>query len=203
MSTTLDYQVGSSDADCYWVSTIYSKTALVLNLGRSSVGIYKNAALFTGVTIPVGATINSAYLSFYYDSYVGTPPACTIYAEKAANPDVVTGYADGNGRSLTTNNVAMIGPKTGTWYNSDDISAIITELIGAYSYATGANMQFIVVGSGASGTNLSAAKTWDVTGNVSGPKLHIVYTAASGASVGLIGCGLCNPSTLISGVLVS
>lgn len=132
--------------------------------------------LFPGVTIPDGATITVAYITWQYRYKVGTPPACTLKFEDAANPDVVSSEADGNSRTPTTASVSITGPSSGTYWNSPDLSAIIQGLMNSNSYASGANMQCFVYGAGAAG-NLSAS--WD-----SVITLHIEYTeAAAGGSL--------------------
>jgi hypothetical protein len=47
--------------------------------------------------------------------------------------------------------------------------------LGAYSYAAGAAMQCIIVGSGGSGNNYSFQRSYNYMGNTYGPKLHIEY----------------------------
>jgi hypothetical protein len=176
---TVEYQVGASADDGAWISTTFS-TNFDLQFGSYTAGIYKSFFRFTGVTIPDGATINSAYLSFYYSGKMGTPPACTLSAIDEANPSTITGYSDGNGRSLTTANISITGPESGTWWNSGSIVAIIEELLASNSYASGAAMMFLVVGSG-SGQNRSSQRSYDYAGNTYGPKLHIEYTEAAAA----------------------
>jgi len=178
LDPTVDYQVGASADDCHWRGTTYANNATNLVFGRTAGGVYKAAFRFPGITIPDDAIIDSSYCSFYFDSYVGTPPACTLYAEDAANPSAISGYSDGDGRSLTTANISVTGPTSGDWH-SGSLNALFAELRGSYSYESGAAVLFIVVGGGASGANYSAVKSWDYAGNVSGPKLHIEYTEAA------------------------
>lgn len=177
---TVDYQVGASADDGHWIATGFFGSGTVLAIGCASTGsIYKTFSRWTA-TIPNGATIDSAYISFYYSNKSGTPPACTLSFEDAANPSAISSVEDGNGRTLTTANISVTGPTSGTWWNTDSISSIISELLGSYSYASGAAMQMIIVGAG-SANNYSSQKSYDYGGNTSGPKLHIEYTeAASG-----------------------
>jgi hypothetical protein len=180
---TLDYQVGGSYDDGHWLGTSFSRTQTLFRIGRDISAVYKTFARFTGVTIPVGATIDSAYCSFYFASVVGTPPVCTLYFEDAGNPMQISSYSDGDSRYLTTNNISVTPASSGTWWNTGDIKDIIQELVNSYSYAAGSAMQLIIVGGGASGGNYSATRAYDYTGNVYGPKLHIEYTGAVGGSV--------------------
>lgn len=175
----VDYQTSASANDGLW------QTGVSLNIiseawpmGRNTTAIYNSFALFTDVTIPDGATIDVAYLSFRYRSKAGTPPACSLYFNDADDPATITSIEDGNGRTLTTASISITGPGSGTWWNSSSIKSIIDELMASYSYGAGANMLVILVGAGSSGENYSHQYSYNYTGNVSGPKLHIEYTEA-------------------------
>lgn len=172
--TTLDYQVNAGENDGYWQSSTFNNTTPYIIFGYSSVGV-NSFARWTGVTIPTGATITAAYLSFYrYVISSGTPPACTLYFEKAANPSAITSASDGNSRTKTTASISVTAPTSGTWWNTNDISSIIQELVNSYNYASGAAMQMIVLGGG-SGSNYGTGYSYN--GNSSyAPKLHIEYT---------------------------
>lgn len=197
----LDYQVRASADDCWWYAggSAFNYTGEAILLGRSTTRIYAMAARFASVVIPVGARITAAYMSFYYYSYSGIPPACTLKFEKSANPTAILSASDGDGRTKTTASISVTGPTSGAWWNTGDISAIIQELVNAYSYAAGAAMQCIIVCSGDSGYNYSFQRSYDYAGNIYGPKLHIEYALGG---VGLIGDGLVGNSVLIGGGLV-
>ncbi len=178
---TVEYQVGASADDGFWITTTLF-TNQNLQFGSYNAGIYTAFVRFPSVTFPDNAVFSSAYLSFYYDSKAGTPPECTLYAVKEANPATVSSYSDGNGRTKTTANIAITSPSSGTWWNSGSIIDILTELRGIASYKDGAAMMFFIVGSG-SGQNRGSQRSYDYSGNVSGPKLTIIYTEAAGGIV--------------------
>lgn len=177
---TLDYQVGASGDDGYW--GVYQK--LITNNGGyirigsdSSEGKCNLFVRFQGVTIPVGSTITSAYVSVYRYSTTGSPSsACKLYFEDSANPAAPTSSSDANGRTKTTAYIYFQPPTSGTWNNSGDISTIIQELVDSYDYSVGKSMLMLWIGAGSS-DNCSWIFEYDYTGNVSGPKLHIEYTA--------------------------
>lgn len=177
--TTVDYQVNASGNDGRWYSGSFSNTGTGLTLGNYNNNVFNIFVLWPGVTISAGATITSAYVSFYYSSKTGTPPACTLYFEDAANPSAISSDTDGAGRTLTTANISITAASSGTWWNSSDISSIIQELVNSYSYASGANMQLIILGAGTN-NNYGVQCSYDYTGNASGPKLHIEYTPPTG-----------------------
>ncbi len=174
--TTVDYQVSAGADDCTWQTGSYSSNGTTLSLLGSASGASKIAARFV-VTLPAGATITAAHVSLYIISMYGSPTA-DVYAEDAANPGAISSEEDGESRSLTTAKVAWSSYDSG-WCDSPDISSVITELMGDYSYAAGKAMQIILVGTSASG-NYVVARSQESTGNTYGPKLHIEYTEAAG-----------------------
>jgi hypothetical protein len=174
--TTVDYQVSAGADDCTWLTGYYSSSGTSLPLGGSAVGAYKTAARFA-VTLPAGATITAAHVSLYIDFISGSPTA-DVYAEDAANPGAISSEEDGESRALTTAKVAWSSYDSG-WCDSPDISSVITELMGDYSYAAGKALQIILVGTSTSG-NYAAARAQEYDGNTYGPKLHIEYTESAG-----------------------
>lgn len=177
---TVDYQTGSSGNDGTWITGItFSTNGNVINIGSHSVGAWKSFAMWPTVTISAGATIDTAYLSFYYQGVYGTPAECDLYFEDAANPSAITSAVDGDGRTKTTASIKITGPSSGTWWNSNSIVSIIQELVDTNSYASGAAMQALVVGPSSGLQNYSQQRSYDYSGNVYGPKLHIEYTEAS------------------------
>lgn len=175
--SSIDSQVAASADDCRWYSTYFGNTMAYHELGMLS-GFATNIAVrFQGVTIPDGATIIAAYLSFYSVSYNGSPGSVSIYGEDAANPSAISSRADGEGRTKTMAYVTWALPLTPGWVNSSDISSVISELTGSNSYASGASMQFIIVGTSGSGSNQVNMRSYDYTGNTQGAKLHIEYTS--------------------------
>lgn len=181
LDPTLDYQVGASGDDCGWYGTSFSSVGTNLLIGSTAGGRYSIAARWPSVTIPDDATIDVSYVSFMFDYKLNTPPACDLFFEKAANPSAISSYTDGNGRTKTTATISVTGPTSGVWWNTASLNSILAELRGLYSYESGAAMQMIIVDSASTLGNFSAQKSYNATGNVSGPKLHIEYTeAASG-----------------------
>jgi hypothetical protein len=169
---TLDYQVSTPEDDGYWTSSSFANNTINLLMGASS-GTVRNLFIrFAGVTIPAGSKIVSAYMSFYFYDSAETPPECALYFEDAANPSAVKSRTDGNGRVKTTASIGITSPTSGTWWNSNDISAIIQELVDSYDYSSGSAMQCIINGgSPYSGEVYSC----DYSDPALAPKLHIEY----------------------------
>lgn len=182
----IDYQVSASNDDCYWTvgGSTYYRTATTYPIGRYTY-IYKDAVRFTGVTIPDGATIDEAYLSFHYHANNGTPEEATIKFEDAATPTQITDQSDGESRTLTTAGVGYTPPTSGTWSNTPSIVPIIEELMDSYSYKDGSAMQCIVIGGGASGLKRSYIRAYDYTENIYGPKLNMVYSTGEPPAINI------------------
>ena len=173
---TLDYQVSTPKDDGYWItSSMFSYGSFNLPLGGLSGYPIKVFCRWTGITIPAGAKITSAYVSFRFYNYSGTPPECTLYFEDAANPSAISSASDGDDRVKTTANISVTGPTSGEWWNTGSIVSIIQELVDSYDYSSGAAMQMII--NGVASYNSSQQSAYE-DGNPAGlgaPKLHIEY----------------------------
>lgn len=178
---TVEYQVGASEDDGYWYGASgFSNSASSLYLGVGASTLYKTFIRFPAVIIPDGVTFNEAYLSFYYSGKQGTPIECDLYGESAANPSAVSSRNDGESRTKTSVSVKITSPVSGTWWTKD-IKTIIEDLAGDFSYKDGAAMQFFIIPPAPTGTaNFGQCRAYDYSGNVTGPKLTIIYTEAAG-----------------------
>ena len=174
---TLDYQVSTPEDDGYWTTTpptfLYGSVNLPLGFGYTQ-NIF---CRWSGVTIPAGAEITSAYVSFRFYYYSETPPECTLHFEDAANPSAISSASDGDNRVKTTANISVTGPTSGEWWNTGSIVSIIQELVDSYDYSSGAAMQMII--NGVASYNSSQQSTYEY-GEPEGlwaPKLHIEYAS--------------------------
>jgi len=185
LDPTVDYQIGASADDGEWAESAWTNTTTSFSLGSRSTEIVNVFFRFASVEIPNGATIDAAYVSFYFNSVTGaSPPACTFTFEDADNPDAITSISDGDSRVRTTNSISITGPSSGTWWNSNSIVDIISELCASFDYSSAAAMQGIISGPEPNGTSRrSTQRTYDYTGNTSGPKLHVEYTEAATGTI--------------------
>ena len=177
--TTLNYQVGASGDSGRCDNTGYF-TTYGIYVGNYSLNTTDGWCRFTGVTIPVGSTITSAYISYYGGFGSVCPIASSIYFEKVANPSAPSSQSDYISRTKTTNHVSW-NPSIfnfGTWYNSPDLTAIINELMSSYSYASGAAMQVLHYDAGSSDGSFINATSYD-DDSIHAPKLVIVYSSGS------------------------
>ena len=175
---TLDYQVSTPKDDGYWIASLeFAYDSVVLPLGGSNGSRPNIFCRWSGVTIPAGAKITSAYVSFRFYNYSGTPPKCTLYFEDAANPSAISSASDGDDRVKTTANISVTGPTSGEWWNTGSIVSIIQELVDSYDYSSGAAMQMIIIGTAGYSFSYQSAYEAGSPAGLRAPKLHIEYAS--------------------------
>jgi pimeloyl-ACP methyl ester carboxylesterase len=183
---------GADDASWWTTSTGtgYSSIATQLAVGDWSTTLwdYHSAIRFPGVTIPQGATINSASLKVT-STGSGNPQTTTIYGEAVDNASDYSSdtHASMEARSLTTSSV--VWPESSAWtsgvaYDSPDISSVIQEIVNRSGWSSGNALALIwreALGySGVASRVLFAAHE-----HTTQPEavLTINYTAGAGATV--------------------
>jgi hypothetical protein len=133
---------------------------------------------FQNVTIPSGATISAATISVWCESSSETAMDAILYGNKVPNPSTfsaTTSYI--SGLAETTANVTWNATITNGQFNaSPDISAIITELIGQGSWASGNAMLFVFHAQ--SSANEAGIEMYDGSPSEAA-ELSITYTTAS------------------------
>jgi len=133
---------------------------------------------FQGLDIPSGAVVNSAYIELTSDESQTSGASMTIYGQYADSPGVFTsGTNDISSRSRTTSSVVWVpngwsseevGPDTQT----DDLAAVVQEIIDRPGWSPGNSMAFIFEGTGtrsAYSFDTSPTKSAKLYINVSGP----------------------------------
>jgi hypothetical protein len=148
------FQVSASTDDCTVDTdnaTIDLTDGSISNGYISSLGIHTELGLrFTGVHIPRGAKINSAYLTLVAYSTLSGACIATIRGEASDNPSTFSTYSDFANRPRTTayTNWTMPNTTAGTAYNSPDISNIIQEIVNRAGWQPG-NALVIFISGGA------------------------------------------------------
>ena len=176
---------------------------LVSDFESPSAGTQKIGLRFTGMNIPVRATITNAYLVFRAvgaDSPMTNSDATslTLKGQLIGNAPTFTSTSGNiSSRALTTASTAWT---PGSWssgsdYNSPDISAVVQEIVNQGAWASGNSLAIIITGTGhrasqAYDTDPSTAAQLVVTytvsaaptvANLAGDTLR--YTAGGGAVV--------------------
>ncbi|HEX7003942.1 MAG TPA: hypothetical protein VF168_07130 [Trueperaceae bacterium] len=149
---------------------------------------------FTGVSIPAGATVESAFIVFTADADDpgnDSPVTVTIHGEADANASSFANDPDGapsgdiSGRATTSAQVDWQINEAwaaGAEVQSADVSAIVQEIVDMEGWAAGNAMAFIITG--ADSTNYRTAQSFD---GGAAPVLHI--TLADDAADGGTGDG--------------
>jgi hypothetical protein len=186
--STCSGQVAQSSDDGQQISTgsvTLTNTSTLVKSTTSPAATYW-ACRFENVTVPAGATISAASLSVYCPSSCATSMDTTLYCNKVANPSTLSATSSYiSGLASTSNTVTWNTALSTSAFNaSPDISAIITELIGQGSWASGNSMLFVL--HALSGANGATVENYDGSSSEAA-ELSITYTAASvpGAPSGL------------------
>lgn len=139
---------------------------------------------FTGVTIPQGATIDSATLDVEITSTTHDDPDLTIYAE--ATDDAATFTSSSNnisGRTSTTATVTWTATSIGAGVKtSPSIAGIIQEIVNRPGWVSGNDIAILM--NGRSGASFFRIRTINA-GSGSPAKLDITYTTSSPVTVSL------------------
>ena len=177
----VDYQVGASGDDGYASGSGFEGSYSKLSFGQLY-GTYIHAFVRFAVTIPVGATITNAYLSFVHNETSGSPTG-KIHVEEASDPAAVTSWSNLNARSWSAEYVSIVDLYADNkWHNTPDISGLVQGVVDAYDFSSGAHTQFKIHGGGAGGYHVQYLFSWDYSDNTKAPKLHIEYTEAAGGN---------------------
>lgn len=131
---------------------------------------------FPGLTVPQGATINSAFIDFIVDEPDSGPTSLTVHGENVDNSSAFT-TTNNNITSRATTTASAAWNSIPSWSNagdlhtSADISAVIQEIVNRGGWASGNALSVIITGS-----SERTAESYD--GSASGaPTLRVVYNA--------------------------
>lgn len=179
--TTIEYRIGADADDGYWYGTTFDNDDI--QVGKNFMGVVCSCfARWTGVTIPAGATITVAYVTYNATGGNGTPSGCTIYFDDSASPTAPTTASQANAKTKTTNYVSY-SPSTSGTLNTSSLVSIIQELVDTYDYSAGAPMQMLWIGGGSSKTWADIKNYGDYPPATSMMLLHIEFSAAASGSL--------------------
>ncbi len=147
---------------------------LVFNASNQTVGLR-----FTGVTIPTGATVTTAWIQFTARKVDQQSASLTLQGQAADNPGTFTG-ASGNvsGRALTTASVSWSPPAwtragdAGAEQRTPELKTIVQEVVSRPGWASANAMVFVVTGTGT-----RVASSWDAAASEAA-LLHVEYAVA-------------------------
>ena len=181
----LNLIVGASGKDARNLvpNSTYTATAATHHLGKfSTTAIYYNGWMWDGVTIPQGAIISSAIMTFYVSNVNGGTTAKTIfYGEDVDSPAAFGNTTAGKpeGRVHTTANVP-VDFATADWTSVGytvtlDVTAIVQEIIDRGGWASGNSLVIVATDNGSANTNYVGYATYNNASNKA-TKLDITYT---------------------------
>lgn len=172
-TATIDVQVSSADDDAEETAAGYTYNHTDLDLGNVTVPTV--GVRFQNLTIPQGATISSAYITFEasVDHSEATRVTFTGQAiDDAPTFDIGSTDSDISSRTDTTARVKWTVPPwtANTTYQTPDLSAIVQEIVDRSGWTSGNAMVFKITGTG-----IREARAYEDSPSHS-PKLHVVYT---------------------------
>jgi hypothetical protein len=184
--TTFTAQIAQSTDDG---EQLHSSNAMTLT---NTVDVLKQATgeaqywagRFQNVTVPSNATVSAASLSVFPTTGTNAMNG-SIYGNKTGNPSTLgTTSSYISNLAFTSNSVTWNTTLTNGQFNaSPDITAIINELIGQGSWASGNSMLFII----AAQSPINGCQIEEYDGSTSNcAKLSITYTVPGGP-------GSCSP----------
>jgi hypothetical protein len=134
---------------------------------------------FTAVTI--SGTIDVSYIQLFSNTQSGTPEL-KVFGVDEDNPAAPTTLGELDADPLTSAGVDWDGTfNDEAWNTSPSLNDIFHELIDSYTISNDAVMIHIN-GDNAGNAGYNQVRTYELTGNVSGAKLHIEFTAAGGGT---------------------
>lgn len=182
---TLDLEVGASANDGYWMPDTEGTDEwgwlCVGYIPPGGPGYLHSWVRFTNVTVPQGANITTAHLTYGAYGLWGTP-LTKIYANDVDNATNPTGATDAESRALTSAAVDWdpVGWESGNFYDSPEIKTVIQEIIDRAGWSSGNALMILHRddGSGHGSNNYFAVYSYDYGGP---PLLHIEYTTGGGS----------------------
>lgn len=153
--TTFTKRIVASGDDGYRNNTSFDNSSASIAFGNLSGGILDCFLRFTNVTIPQGATINSAKVTFQAQSSL-SGATCTVKISCNAedNATAPTTAADLNSKVRTTASSSWnaAGQTAGSNYDTPDFTSAVQEVISRSGWASG-NALMVLIDNNASSTS--------------------------------------------------
>jgi hypothetical protein len=186
---TVNYTVGANGDDGGFDAAALrnDESANRIDIGNADYpGVRHGWFRWTGVTIPVGATIDSAYITYQANgSGWGDGAAVRFYGVDTDNPAAPTTFAQASGATLTT---AYVNWSISDWswtdnadYTSPTLAAIIQELVDSYSFASGSALMIQVRNNSSPDGYYRGVAAYEHT-SAYAARLQITYTAGGGGA---------------------
>jgi hypothetical protein len=169
-AVTLDIRVNASASDATQTGTTVNLTSAALDFSAADwVG-----QRFASVTIPQGAYIISAYVTFTAKTPDANPFSTTLYGEAADNSSVfATSSSNISNRSRTS--AAVAWSATSNWQggdvnNTSELKTVVQEIVNRSGWASGNSLSILVQ------KNIGSRRVQSYDGSTTqAPLLHVEY----------------------------
>lgn len=171
----LTAQVSSANDDVNQINSTLDAGQSTVWLGNAS-GTSRTALRFNNVALPQGATITNAYLEVYSSQSQWQNMAFSIRGDNVGNSAAFSTSSLPSARVLTSavvNHSSNISWNANTWYQLNNISSVVQEIVNRGDWTSGNSMSLILQGTGG---NWARKFIRSYNGNAAqAPKLIITY----------------------------
>lgn len=181
----LQVRASSDDARNINGGTSKNTTATTQHIGKLTTTDYWNGFRWTNVTVPQGATINSATLDLYSAQVTAGTTASAIFfgvdEDDTATFNTTTSYPEGKTRttaSVTKDfDVSLWSATQGFGVETVDVASLVQEIVNRVGWSSGNAMAVVCHDNGSADDNYIGHSTYDRAID-RGAKLDINYTEA-------------------------
>lgn len=179
-TTTVTRAVTSSAEDSSVSGTSFSSTSTTQPLGKNMTTSTRNILTFSNLSIPKGAQISSANLSFELSGSGGNNVHVIVAATNtgsAGNPSTVAQFQNAEQNKTTQqvlwNNVTKGG--WGTQISSPQITSVVQELVNREDWQVSSPVQLIISDNNSDAYSHATFFTYDFSGAGQKPTLTVTY----------------------------
>ena len=176
-----NYKVNASTDDAGQVDGgTFSAVGPASMFGKQWGDLSKGGVRFLNVTAPANGSFRFADLKFYSNNADTINISTDIYSENSSSPATFSTVGDFNNRSKSTAFLVWNCSSFsfhGALVPSINVTTIVQELLGRYSYSSGHNMSLLIYGvdtGKTAGYNVLQSATWD-SDPAYGAELHLEY----------------------------
>lgn len=174
------YPAASTDDGDFAASILYITSQTQMELGKLGTESDRAWIRFPNATIPKGATISSAKITFCaWDNETATTVNIRIWGNLADNATYPTDLATANALAKTINYVDWSGISAWTqdeYYDTPDLAVLIQEIVNQSGWSSGNAIQIIIWNNSSTQNAGRRAYTWDGGVSAKYAKLSINYT---------------------------
>jgi len=193
---TITYRTAATGDDGYESVGVFTTGAAGFRLGDGGSAARSSFARWTGVTIPAGATINSAKvtLSDWWNESTAAGVTSQIRAQDAGNPSAPADAAAFTAAARTSQSVTYTiasgtNQVTGTLRDTPDLTTVIQYMVNTYSYGNGSALTLFFDFVSVTAARQLVFDSWD-DDTLKGPLLTIDYSVGGGQPSSIRGQGI-------------